>query len=147
MNRLDTLAPPADHPDSPVAESQHASPFRHINVGQRERAVSIAAGGALAALGLLRGRLSGLALAGLGAWIIKRGLDGHCALYESLGINTAMEDHADPGALYEHGVKIYETVTVNRPAQELYDFWRDFQNHPRFMPNVEAVSVDGDRSR
>lgn len=39
------------------------------------------------------------------------------------------------------------TVTVARPRTELYEFWRDFKNLPRFMENVVAVDVlDGGRS-
>ena len=30
-------------------------------------------------------------------------------------------------------------VTINRPRQELYAFWRDFANLPTFMSNVEKV--------
>ena len=30
-------------------------------------------------------------------------------------------------------------VTINRPRSELYAFWRDFENLPRFMSNVEKV--------
>ena len=37
------------------------------------------------------------------------------------------------------------TVTVNRPREELYAFWRDFRNLARFMENVESVRVDDDR--
>jgi uncharacterized membrane protein len=33
------------------------------------------------------------------------------------------------------------TVTINRPRQELYAFWRDFRNLPRFMENVQSVTV------
>lgn len=33
------------------------------------------------------------------------------------------------------------TVTVARPRAELYAFWRDFANLPRFMENVVAVQV------
>jgi len=36
------------------------------------------------------------------------------------------------------------TVTINRPRAELYAFWRDFSNLPRFMHNVEAVREEGD---
>jgi uncharacterized membrane protein len=39
------------------------------------------------------------------------------------------------------------TVTINRPRQELYRYWRDFQNLPRFMENVRDVSVAGDLTR
>jgi len=32
-----------------------------------------------------------------------------------------------------------KTVTINRPKAELYSFWRDFTNLPRFMENVVSV--------
>ena len=33
------------------------------------------------------------------------------------------------------------TVSINRPRQELYDFWRDFRNLPLFMENIESVTL------
>lgn len=36
-----------------------------------------------------------------------------------------------------------QAVTINRSAQELYAYWRDFQNLPRFMNHLEAVQVTG----
>jgi uncharacterized membrane protein len=42
---------------------------------------------------------------------------------------------------------IERTVTINRPRQELYAFWRDFRNLPLFMENIESVTeIDGGRS-
>ncbi len=35
------------------------------------------------------------------------------------------------------------TVTINRPRAELFAFWRDFGNLPRFMQNVESVRPYG----
>lgn len=32
-------------------------------------------------------------------------------------------------------------VTINKPRQELYAFWRDFKNLERFMENVEKIEV------
>ena len=32
-------------------------------------------------------------------------------------------------------------VMINRPRQELYAFWRDFRNLPRFMENVKSVEL------
>jgi uncharacterized membrane protein len=38
-------------------------------------------------------------------------------------------------------------VTINKPAQELYDFWRDFANLADVMENVEHIAVvDRERS-
>ncbi len=43
---------------------------------------------------------------------------------------------------------VSRTVTVNRPRQELYDFWRDFTNFPQFMDNIRSVEkLDAQRSR
>ena len=40
------------------------------------------------------------------------------------------------------------TVTIGRPRQELYDFWRGFDRLPQFMDNVESVEkLDEQRSR
>lgn len=41
------------------------------------------------------------------------------------------------------------TVTIGKPKQELYAFWRDFTNLPQVMDNVERVDIldDGERQR
>ena len=40
------------------------------------------------------------------------------------------------------------TVTIGRPRQELYDFWRQFERLPQIMDNLESVErLDDDRSR
>ena len=36
------------------------------------------------------------------------------------------------------------SVTVNRPRAELFAFWRDFSNLPRFMENIEKVTPGPD---
>ena len=39
-------------------------------------------------------------------------------------------------------------VTIGRPRQELYDFWRQFERLPQIMDNLESVErLDDDRSR
>jgi uncharacterized membrane protein len=39
------------------------------------------------------------------------------------------------------------TVSIDRPRQELYAFWRDFRNLPLFMENIESVTeLDSMRS-
>ena len=34
---------------------------------------------------------------------------------------------------------VTESVIINRPARQLYDFWRDFTNLPQFMDNIKSV--------
>ncbi len=45
-------------------------------------------------------------------------------------------------------VQVEQVVTVNRSIAEVYGFWRDFANFPRFMAHLERVEVlDSRRSR
>jgi uncharacterized membrane protein len=39
---------------------------------------------------------------------------------------------------------IEASLTVGRPAQELYSYWRQLENLPRFMRHLESVSETGD---
>lgn len=48
-----------------------------------------------------------------------------------------------PGA-----VRIERVTTINRPVHEVYDFWRRFENFPRFMRHLISVkSLPNGRSR
>jgi uncharacterized membrane protein len=48
------------------------------------------------------------------------------------------------GARRQGGIEAKEAITVNRPREELYRFWHDFQNLPRFMQHLESVQPRGD---
>ncbi|MDX1994549.1 MAG: SRPBCC family protein [bacterium] len=39
-----------------------------------------------------------------------------------------------------------KSVTVNRPLEELYRFWREFGNLPRIMGYLDSVQVNGQRA-
>lgn len=42
---------------------------------------------------------------------------------------------------------VEESVVINKPARELYNFWRDFTNLPQFMDNIRSVEkLDEKRS-
>jgi len=43
-------------------------------------------------------------------------------------------------------VSVRKTITVRKPAQEVYGFWREFENFPRFMAHVESVRAMRQRS-
>jgi uncharacterized membrane protein len=45
------------------------------------------------------------------------------------------------------GIKVKSAITIGRPIGEVYGFWRNFENLPRFMSHLESVQVlDGRRS-
>lgn len=125
------------------------------NVGDAERVLSVVAGGVLAAYGLRRRDLPGVGLALLGAELVYRGAAGHSFAYDAFGVDTtrwrAPARRAD-GALSSgaatvnarHAIKVERTVTIARPRDELYEFWRHFANLPRFMRHLESVTTGAD---
>jgi uncharacterized membrane protein len=40
-------------------------------------------------------------------------------------------------------MEVKKSITVNRAPEEVYQFWHNFENLPRFMEHVEAVQVTG----
>ena len=45
-------------------------------------------------------------------------------------------------------VHVERVTTVSRPIEDVYQFWKNFENFPRFMRHLESVQVTGDsRSR
>ena len=110
------------------------------NINDAERWLSMAAGVGLAAYGASQRRSSGWALAGLGALLFRRGYSAHCDVYEMFGLNTAGTGEDTRRALGgAAGVIVEESVTINRSASELYRFWRNLENLPRFMSHLESV--------
>ncbi|GIL38456.1 SRPBCC family protein [Roseiterribacter gracilis] len=46
---------------------------------------------------------------------------------------------------WENGTLVGRTVTINRPRQDVYLFWRDVANLARVMENVERIDKIDDR--
>lgn len=120
-----------------------------VNVGQRERWLSMLAGGALAAYALKRRELPGGAAALAGAALLYRGATGHCDMYQALGIDTAEKGTgaiADMGSDTRaqlggsRGIHVEQAVTVMKPVTEVYRFWRNLENLPKFMQHLETVA-------
>src|SRR3954452_2630347 len=45
------------------------------------------------------------------------------------------------------GIRVKSAITIGRPVTEVYGFWRNFENLPRFMSHLESVEVqDSGRS-
>ena len=46
----------------------------------------------------------------------------------------------------EQGIEVQKTICVNASVEQVFAFWSDYQNFPRFMSRVREVRVDGQRS-
>ncbi|XYH98238.1 SRPBCC family protein [Sorangium sp. So ce1128] len=137
----------------PLAERTQA----RETAGKAERWASTLGGSALVAYGLARRSVPGLLLALAGGALIQHGISGRPRPARSPG------DRAAPrapllragqragrlfGALAPAPTRVVRTVTIAKPADELYQFWRNFENLPRFMEHLSRVEViDGRRSR
>jgi uncharacterized membrane protein len=51
---------------------------------------------------------------------------------------------AKPSLKSGEGLKMEKAVTIARPANEVYSFWRRLENLARFMPHVVSVTESGD---
>jgi uncharacterized membrane protein len=128
-------------------EREELAQRQRVNVGETERWASAIGGGALALYGLTRGNFAGVALALVGASLVYRGTTGHCYAYDALGVNTSGAEGDNPNVSVRggHGVKVEKSLTISRPPEELYKFWRNFENLPRFMKHLEEVRVTDDK--
>jgi uncharacterized membrane protein len=123
-----------------TADLQESNVRRGRNIGEVERWGSMAAGLGLAAYGLSRRRGSGYLLAALGGLLFRRGMSGHCHTYQLLGVSTAGTRTDTRAALGGGaGVIVEESVTINRTPAELYRFWRNLENLPRFMRHLDSI--------
>ena len=126
------------------ARAVNRLPQIRINVSSDERWLSLAAGGALVALGVT-GRTPLLLSSLLGAGLIYRAASGNCPSYQALGVSTSDSTAKNSVIAAGHGTwSIEHAITVNKPAAELYRFWRDFENLPRFMTHLLDVDTTTD---
>jgi uncharacterized membrane protein len=122
-----------------------------VNVAHLERWASALGGAALTAYGIRQLKhksMAGAMIAAAGTTLIYRGATGHCPFYGAAGINTANGESDTRSALSgKRGVTVEEVVRVNRPAHELFRFWRRFELLPTFMDHLVSVrQLDQDRS-
>ncbi|MBC7910584.1 MAG: SRPBCC family protein [Pyrinomonadaceae bacterium] len=119
-----------------------------VNISEWERWGSAIGGGALAVFGVSRllthKSLTGAVLALVGGSLIYRGTTGHCTMYQALGFNTSEAgDNPNVSVRAGKGFKVEKSVAINKSPEELYRFWRNFENLPRFMNHLEAVQETG----
>ena len=67
-------------------------------------------------------------------------LDVYCGTQLRRGADGEGTDETD------RAIHLRTAVTVNKPVEDVYEFWRDFKNLPRFMHHLEAVRITGPRT-
>ena len=119
----------------PVADQE-----TNINLSTAERTVSIATGVKLALSGfkgIFKSPLSSIIKLGAGGYLLNRGITGHCDLYQRMGRNSTEPVN----------VNIRSSFFIDKPRQEIYNFWRKLDNLPLFMKHLDSVElIDDTRS-
>jgi uncharacterized membrane protein len=104
-----------------------------VNVSRAERVGSSALGTLLLAAGASRRSIGGAAAGLLGGALLYRGLSGHCHVYQALRFSTADDARTAPAQSRQETPYVRRTVTIDRPAETLYDLWRDPQKFQKIM--------------
>ena len=91
------------------------------------RLVSSAGGLAMTAYGLSRRGISGTAMALTGLGLAARGITNQ-DIKKLVGIGAG-----------RNAVVIQKTINIDAPVEEVYRFWENVENFPRFMEHVEEV--------
>jgi uncharacterized membrane protein len=129
--------------DTAFSERIHREERRsRKNIGILEGRISAGIGGGLLLLGvILRKRLAlALSLASTGGYLLYRGLTRRDPIYRVLSLN--MQTQGDQGR-----VEVERTIVIERPVGEVYSYWRNLEQLPRFMRHLAAVrEIDGQRS-
>ncbi|HEX8984782.1 MAG TPA: SRPBCC family protein [Bryobacteraceae bacterium] len=112
-----------------------------VNIGQTERILSAVGGGILAGIGLKNRSATGAVLLLAGGDLMWRGITGHSYAYEAFGFRTAPKGQgaATTSVPYELGIRVDEAITIGKPREEVFRFFRDLSNFPEFMKHVESV--------
>jgi uncharacterized membrane protein len=101
------------------------------NWSPTSRLLAGAAGGALAVYGLSKRDPISLSLGAIGIGLIARGVT-----------NLEMKRLVGLGA-GRRAVEIQKTINIAAPVEQVYQFWKNFENFPSVMSNVKEVRDNG----
>lgn len=111
-----------------IVPNQPQKPNETSSVSDAERWATLIGGGAMVLFGLRQGSLRGALTALAGGGLMYRGVTAQTGIQDALGMNQS--------------IKVEKTVTIsNKSPEELYQFWRNFENLPYFMKHLKHVTV------
>lgn len=114
------------------ARTQSLIPFFNTknNVSSLERILMITSGAYILYNGLSH-KDKDITKSSIGGAMLLRGLSGYCPIYDA--VDHLKNDKA-------HNVNIRVNSVINKPLSEVYAFWRNLENLPKFMNHLESVT-------
>lgn len=104
----------------------------NTNIGTPERVFSLLSGAWLLYDAIIKRKVNFLQTMA-GSYLLMRGVTGVCLAYQGLG-KTSVE-------YKPQNINIKTTLTVNRPRDQVYAFWRRLEQLPQFMRHLKKVQV------
>lgn len=143
----------ATHPSETESDRRESRPMSDrartgSDFGPSKRAAAAVLGGGLLVRGLRRRSLRGMAMALAGGWLVLRAFGEASRVERALrsrtplgGGRTGRRETADAPA-------VRRSITIGRPADELYETWRDPDQLSEIMGRfAEVAASDEDRLR
>lgn len=101
-----------------------------------DRLLAMSGGGLLALYGLVRGGLLGKVALITGANYVAKGLVQKDLLGDAIGKMRSSSGSA--------GIEFRSAVHINAPVEQVFAFWQNYDNFPRFMSHLKEVRAMGD---
>lgn len=103
-------------------------------IGSQERVISAVSGGVLLGYGLYGKSWLRIPMLVLGGGLLLRGLTGYSLLYRMVNIYRSKDRIAE-------GIRVERSTTIHRPVTDVFAYWQQLENLPRFMDHLETVQV------
>jgi uncharacterized membrane protein len=132
-DELQVVDDPGDIPalqGSPSPRRSNAPDWQQRNWSPATRLLSGVGGSLLTLYGLTRSGVVKPVLSTAGLVLTARGvtnLDARSLLGLGMG---------------ENGIKVRKTINIEAPIDEVYRFWHNFENFPRFMNHVKEIRIE-----
>lgn len=101
------------------------------NVSALERILMVTSGAYLVYNALSTEKKS-ITKAGAGGAMLLRGISGYCPVYDAAG--HLMNDKSS-------NINIRFNTVINKPVSEVFAFWRNLENLPKFMNHLESIKT------
>jgi uncharacterized membrane protein len=122
-------------------------PVVAANLSTLERSASAMTGAACVLLAARRRSFGGALLMAGGTALLVRGASGFCPVQAWAGAAGANGRDTRSALGGAGGIHVAESITIQKDPAELYRFWRDLENLPRFMSHLVSVTeTDPQRS-
>src|SRR5690554_5305019 len=128
-----------------MAQSTDLNPYQSAQAALEERGISFAeveskdvppmiGSGLLMLYGLSRRSLGGLFLAGIGGGLLYRQLLSKNVLPQK---DPNASNHATRSKSSDQFIELEESIIIQQPIEDVFAFWSDLQNLPRFMDHIK----------